>query len=438
MEKKKHFLSWYFDANLLVRILIGLVLGAIVGLMLGSNLAGAELGKVLNVIRPFGDLFIRLLWMIMVPVIFSTLVVGAASISPSKLGKTGGTIFLVYVFSSFIAVAFGLAFAFLFQPHVAIAASAVEGAASQTRAVQSLSVTLLNIVPQNIVNAVLHSPNLLGIIFFTLCFGTSLSVLRASSNERTRNSAEAVFNVFDGIAEVMIKMVSAIMQYAPIGVFALICVVFATSGPAVIGGLAVALAAYFSAWAAYIIIWYLLICTKLIAGLPVFPFIYKVKEAFFTAFVTRSSAATLPITLECAEKAGIPKDIRSFAIPLGATINMDGTAIYQGTAIVFVALSIGHVLTGADLATIMIMATLAAIGAAGVPGAGVIMLLMVMAQIGLTPEAGTATAAAYAMILGIDALMDIGRTSANVIGDIVYVSMIGRRQGWLEMDKWGK
>jgi len=115
MEKKKHFMSWYFDTNLLIRILIGLILGAIVGLMMGSNLAGAELARVLNIIRPFGDLFIRLLWMIMVPVIFSTLVVGAASISPAKLGKVGGTIFLVYIFSSFIAVGTGWVLPFCFS-----------------------------------------------------------------------------------------------------------------------------------------------------------------------------------------------------------------------------------------------------------------------------------------------------------------------------------
>jgi len=277
---------------------------------------------------------------------------------------------------------------------------------------------------------------MLGIIFFTLFFGTALSVMRSSTNERTKNAADVVFNFFDGVAEVIIKMVGWIMQYAPIGVFALITHVFATAGPQVAGGLAMVVLACFVGYAIFIIVWYLLVCVRGIGGLSLGQFVLKAKEAFITGFVTRSSAATLPVTMEAAEKCGIPKDIRSFAVPLGVTINMDGTAIYQGVAVVFIALSVGHVLTPVDIVTVLFMATLATIGTAGVPGGGALMLLMVLSQLGLPAEAGTAVAFAYAMVLGIDALLDMGRTAINVVGDLVYTSMVCRRMGLLEMDKW--
>ena len=434
MEKKKHFLSWYFDFNLLYRILIALVLGAVIGSILGANLQGAALTRVLDIIRPFGDAFLRLLWMIMVPVIFSTLVVGAASVSPKQLGKIGSRILLIYVFTSFIAVGTGLLMGFIFQPSVEVAG--VTGAADFMRTAPSLSATLLNIIPQNIVTASMHSPNMLGIIFFTLCFGTAVSVLRETGNERSQKAAEAVFNFFDGVAEVMIKVVKGVMQYAPIGVLALICVVFATAGPRVVGGLIMVVVTCFTGYIAYIIIWYLLVCIRVIAGLSPARFVMNVKEAFITGFVTRSSLATLPVTMECAEKCGIPKNVFSFAVPLGATINMDGTAIYQGAAVVFIALSVGHVLTPMDIGTVLIMATLATIGTAGVPGGGMLMLIMVLSQIGLPPEAGTAVAAAYAMIVGIDALLDMGRTGINVTGDVVYLTALTRRMGTLDVAKF--
>ena len=426
--------GWYFNTNLLIRILIGLFLGAVVGGILGTTLEREALGRVLGIIQPFGTAFIRLLWMIVVPVVFSTLVVGAASVSPKQLGNVGGKIFLIMVFSSFIAVGTGLTMGFLFRPQVPL--GDVATAVSYVREAPALAATILNIIPQNVVDMGRHAPNMLGIIFFTLFFGTALSVMRNSENARTKNAAETVFNFFDGMAEIIIKMVGWIMQYAPIGVFALLTHVFATAGPQVAGGLAIVVVACFAGYALFIAIWYLLICVRGIAGLPLGQFIMKSKESFITGFVTRSSAATLPVTMEAAAKCGIPKEIRSFAVPLGVTINMDGTAIYQGVAVVFIALSVGHTLTPIDIGTVLLMATLATIGTAGVPGGGALMLLMVLSQLGLPAEAGTAVAFAYAMVLGIDALLDMGRTAINVVGDLVYTSMVCKRMGLLEMDKW--
>ena len=426
--------GWYFNTNLVYRILIGLVLGAVAGLVLASSLGGsAELPKVLNVIRPFGQAFIRLLMMIMVPVIFATLVVGAASVSPQQLGKIGVRIMLIYVFTSFAAVGTGLLAGAIFRPQVALVAA--ETAAGDSRQAPALSQVLLDIIPTNIVSSVSNA-QLLGIIFFTLCFGTALSILRASGNEKTKKAAELVFTFFEGIAEIMIKMVKGIMQYAPFGVFALIAVVFAESGPKVVGGLVMTVVTAYVAYLAFIIVWYLLVWVKLIGGVSIGRFVANAKEAFITGFVTRSSAATLPVMMECAQKLGIPKNVYSFAVPLGATINMDGTAIYQGVAVVFITLSVGHVLSPQDILMVLLMATLATIGTAGVPGGGAIMLLMVLTQLGLPASAGTTVAAAYAMILGIDALLDMCRTGINVVGDLVYLTGLSKRMGTLEMDKW--
>jgi len=432
MEKKKHFLSWYFDSNLIFRILIGLVLGAIAGLIFQDKILW---------IRPFGDAFIRLLMMIMVPIIFSTLVVGAASVSPSQLGKVGFRILLIYVFTSFIAVGTGLLMAAIYRPSVNLGTiGEVAGRAAETPPLPQI---LLNIIPTNIVTALgVHAapvggPNLLGIIFFTLCFGMAISIIRTTGDARMKAAAETVYNFFDGVAEVVMKIIKGIMQYAPIGVFALVAVVFAVNGSRVIGGLATVTLACYTGYISYIVIWYLLICVKLIGGLSIKRFVRNAKDAFITGFVTRSSNGTLPVTMECAVKLGIPKNVYSFALPLGATINMDGTAIYQGVCSVFIALSVwGHGFDMAQIGIVLVTATLATIGTAGVPGAGAIMLLMVLTAVGLPVEAGTAAAAAYAMILGIDALLDMGRTAINVVGDLVYCTSLCKRMGTLEMDKW--
>ena len=425
IEKKKSAFGWYFNTNLVFRILIALVLGSILGIIFGEKILW---------IRPFGDVFIRLLMMIMVPVIFSTLVVGAASVSPQQLGKVGIRILLIYVVTSFAAVGTGLLAGAIFRPRVELANFAeTAGRAAET---PSLSTVLPNIIHTNIV-ATVASAQLLGIIFFTLCFGVAIAILRGSSNERTKNAAETVFTFFDGVAEIMIKMVKGIMQYAPIGVFALMAHVFAANGSKVVGGLLWAVLTAYVGYLAFIVIWYLLIWVKLIAGVSIKRFVMNSKEAFLTGFVTRSSAASMPITMECAAKLGIPKNVYSFAIPLGATINMDGTAIYQGVATTFVALTVwGQALTVEQIGIVLIMSTLATIGTAGVPGGGAIMLLMVLTQLGLPVEAGTAVAAAYAMIFGIDALFDMCRTGINVVGDLVYLTGLTRRMGTLDMDKW--
>jgi len=429
MEKKKYFLSWYFESNLLVRIMIGLVLGILAGLIFQDKLP-------LQYIQPFGDLFIRLLRMIMVPIIFSTLVVGAATVSPVQLGKVGSKVLAVYIFTSVPAILLGIAMGAIFRPAAVITGFA--DVAGRSAEVPKLVTILLNIVPNNVMNYVV-TENLLGIIFFTLIFGMGISILRANGNERQKVVAETVFNFFDGMAEIVMKIIKGVMQYAPFGVFALVAIVFATNGPKVAGVLGLVVAAAFIGYAIWAVVWYLFIWVKLLGGLSIGRFVRDARDVFLTGFVTRSSNGTLPVTLTAAENLGIPKNVYSFAIPLGATINMDGTAIYLGLASTFMAFTcLGTNFAGQQMFQIIVLGTLGSIGTAGVPGAGAIMMLMILSGVGLPVEAGTIVAAAYAMILGIDALLDMGRTALNVTGDLVYVSVICKKDGTLDMKKWEK
>ena len=433
METKKNFMSWYFDSNLLYRILIGLVLGAVLGIVLAGNLKGDDLQKALVWTSFFGNIFVRLLNMIMLPIIISTLIVGASSVSPANLGKIGLRIIIFYLITSAVAVIIGLLMGTIFSPHAELVgfAEAAGREATQTK----ITDILLNIIPTNIFAAVVNV-TILPIIFFALVFGLAISYLRHSKELRIKNVAEAVYTFFDGVAEIIMKIIKGIMQYAPIGVFALVAGVFATNGPKVIGSLGVVTAACFIGYALHIVVVYFGLL-RVYGGMSIGRFIRDGKDPFFTAFVTRSSNGTLPVTMEAAEGMGISRDVYSFSLPLGATINMDGTAIYQGVCAIFIALSVwGHNFTIAQMGLIVLTATLASIGTAGVPGAGAIMLLMVLESVGLPVRSGTATAGAYAMILGIDALLDMGRTALNVTGDLVCTAVVSKKLDRLDMSKW--
>ena len=426
-ENKKGALDWYFKSNLLLRILIGLILGVIVGLVAGESILW---------ISPLGDLFVRLLKMIVMPVIFATLVVGAASISPAELGKVGIKIVLFYLLTSAFAVAIGLIAANVFQPGAGLELTGTAGAAGRSLEQPSLKDTLLNIVPTNPFAAI-TSGNVLPTIFFAILFGIGISMLKISADERIKRAGETLFNIFDGAAEVMYIIVRWVLQYAPIGVFALLAVVFAKQGPAAAGPLGKVVFTVYLALIFHVVVVYggLLKLNKLRFG----KFLKGAREAMVTAFVTRSSSGTLPVTMRAAENnLGVDRSIYSFTLPLGATINMDGTAIYQGVCALFIGFAIGLPLTFAQQITIIITAVLASIGTAGVPGAGAIMLLMVLQSVGLPLEEGSAVAAAYAMILGVDAILDMGRTSVNVTGDLTGTTLVAKSEKQLKLEYLSK
>jgi Na+/H+-dicarboxylate symporter len=422
-EEKKGFMDWYFKSNLLMRILIGLIFGAIVGLLAGPYILW---------VQPFGDLFIRLLKMITVPVIFFSLIVGTASISPKRLGRVGVKIILYYLVTTVFAVAIGLIFTNLFKPGAGLELAVGEAAGKElTR--PSIINTLLAIVPTNPVEA-LAKGDVLPIIFFAIFFGIGLAVLRESEKEDIKSAADVVVTFANGTVEVMYRVVGWVLQYAPIGVFALIAVVFAKQGPKVVGPLALVTLTVYIALAIHVLVVYGTFLR--VFGLRLGKFLKMAKEAMITAFVTRSSSGTLPVTMKNTENMGVPRGIYSFTLPLGATINMDGTCIYQGVCALFVAFAIGRPLSFSEQMIVVLTATLASIGTAGVPGAGAIMLLLVLDSVGLPVEPGSAVAAAYAMILGIDAILDMGRTCINVTGDMVGTAVVAKSEGELDITNW--
>ncbi len=424
-DTKKGMFDWYFKSSLLIRILLGLVLGAIVGIIAGPSIYW---------VNPFGALFIRLLKMIVMPVVLSSLVVGAASISPAELGKVGVKIILYYLLTSAFAVAVGLLMGNLFKPGMGLALGTAADAAGRVLKQPKFIDTLLAIIPKNPFGA-LSSGAVLPTIFFAIIFGIGISYLKISTVTRLKKVGSVLFDVFDGTAEVMYMVVRGVLQYAPIGVFALIAVVFAKQGPKAVGPLGVVTLASYLGYIIHVLIVYggLLILNKF----NPLKFFKKAQTPMVTAFVTRSSSGTLPVTMSTAENnLGVSKKVYSFTLPLGATINMDGTAIYQGVCALFIGFAIGMPLSFAQQMTVIITAVLASIGTAGVPGAGAIMLLMVLNSVGLPVEAGTPVAAAYAMILGIDAILDMGRTSVNVTGDMTGTLLVAKSEKEVDMTKW--
>jgi Na+/H+-dicarboxylate symporter len=424
--------DWYFKSNLLMRILIGLVAGVVAGIILGF-MPDAVKGFT-DFVKPFGDIFVRLLRMIVVPVIFLSLVAGAASIAPNRLGRVGVKIMVYYLLTSAFAVGIGLVFANIFRPGLGMSIVGAAGAAGKAAAAPTMVQVLLNIIPTNPIDS-LAKGDVLPIIFFAVVFGIAVAYVKDSKDASLARAAGTVLDVANGAVEAMYKVVAGIMQYAPVGVFVLISIVFAQQGPRALGPLLIVTLTVYLGLILHLVGVYggFLAINKF--GL--IKFLKRGNEAMITAFVTRSSGGTLPVTLRNTEdNMGVPRSISSFSLPLGATINMDGTAIYLGVCAMFIGYAIGQPLTFNQQMTVVITATLASIGTAGVPGAGAIMLLMVLESIGLKVTEGSAVATAYAMILGIDALLDMGRTCLNVGGDMVGTLVVAKSEKELDMSKW--
>ena len=433
MAEKKGMLDWYFKSNLLSRIMIALIAGVVVGIALGYGDPETSKAFVDNT-KFLGDIFIRLLKMIVVPVILFSLIGGAASIAPSKLGRIGVKIIAFYMATSALSVALGLLFANLLQPGAGMNLVGSAGAAGKAAAAPSLATVFMNIIPTNPAES-LAKGDVLPIIFFAMLFGLSIAFLKDSKDPTLVKGANTLYDVVTAAAETMYKIVHGIMQYAPIGVFFLIAIVFAQQGPKALGPLLMVTLAVYLGLVAHLFLCYGGFLAVFNLGL--FRFLRGANEAMITAFVTRSSSGTLPVTMRVSEEnLGVPRNISSFTLPLGATINMDGTAIYLGVCAMFIGYATGHPLTIDQQLTVVITATLASIGTAGVPGAGAIMLLMVLESIGLKVETGSAVAAAYAMILGIDALLDMGRTSLNVTGDMAGSAIVAKAERELDVEKW--
>lgn len=427
--EKKSLLKKYLEFNVLYKILIGLVIGAVAGIILASSGVTALPAW----ISMFGTIFTRLLKMIIIPMILGSLVVGASSVSPANVGKVGIRVVIIYLITSAFGVIIGLLMGNIFQPHAELAAvTELAADAAGKTAETNVWEVISNIIPTSVLKSLVDE-TVLQVIFFALLFGLCLSFMKVSDDERIRRISNTSFEVFDCLTEIMLKIVAGIMQYAPIGVAVLICEVFAKNGAKVAGALLTVTIACFLGYAIHIVFVYggLLKIYKIKIG----TFFKEARLPFITAFVTRSSNGTLPTTMAAAENLGVDKEVYGFSLPLGATINMDGTAIYQGVCAFFLVMSVyGRALTFGEMSMIVLLATLASIGTAGVPGAGAIMLAMVMQGINLPIEAGTVLAGAYAMILGIDAILDMGRTALNVTGDLTCTCCIAKKLGFIRED----
>ena len=362
-------------------------------------------------LKPFGDLFVRLLKMLIVPLVFATLVVGVASISPAKLGRMGGWAILFYYGTGIIAVSIGLILANVTR--IGTGMPIGELAAVEAKAVPALSEVLLNIVPTNPVGAMAQG-QILPIILFAILFGIALNL--------AGKVAEPLYNVIDGMANAMFKLVSIVLYYAPIGVFALIGWTVAKFGVAVLLPFAALILVCYLGYALHVGITYSLIL-RFVAKVNPWKWLTKIKEAPVFAFVTCSSSATLPVTMRvCRENTGMSKETSGFILPAGSTLNMDGTGLYQGVAAIFLANAFGIDIGIGGNITIMITALLASIGTAGVPGAGLIMLMVVLGAVGIPLEG-------VAFIAGIDRILDMGRTAVNVIDDTVCAAVVSRFEG---------
>ena len=382
-----------------------------IGFILGI-VAGAVFGEKVQIIDPIGKIFLTLLKMLIVPLVFSSLVVGAASIGdPRDLGRIGIKTIFFYLATTAVAITIGLLLGNFLQPGVGMAIG--EGVAFKAPEAPSIKNVIMGIFPANPLKAAVDG-NMLQIIVFALFLGVS-AVLAGEKGK-------PFINFFDSLAETMYKLTGIVMKIAPYGVFALIAVTVSKYGMSVLAPFAKVILAVYVGCALQIILVYSGLIAVFVKKSP-FWFLKGIREAGLTAFVTRSSSATLPITMRnTQENLGISEKVSSFVLPLGATINMDGTALYQGVCALFVAQAYGLSLgMGAQL-SIILTATLASIGTAGVPGAGLIMLTLVLTAVGLPLEG-------VALVAGIDAVLDMARTAVNVIGDSCVATVVASTEG---------
>lgn len=379
--------------NLLTQILIAFVVAIILGLIFKESI---------SVLQPLGDLFLRLIKFIIAPLVLSTLVIGVASIGdPKSLGRVGSKTIGYYMITTAIAIAIGLGVAYLISPGEGLSISVPEADDVEVNESEGVVQTFLEIVPENPFSA-LAEGDILQIIFFAIFLGLAITFIG--------KKADPVYHFFDSLSEIMFHITNIIMKFAPIGVLGLVAPIIGEYGPQVLLPLLKIIIAVAIACILHAIIVYSL-SVKAFAKMSPLTFFKGISPAAIVAFSTASSAGTLPVTIKnTQESLGVSNKISSFVLPLGATINMDGTAIYQGVAVVFIAQFYGMDMTLMQLTTVVLTTVLASIGTAGVPGAGMIMLAMVLAAINLPLEG-------IALIAGIDRVLDMFRTSINIVGD---------------------
>lgn len=414
--------------QLYTKILFGLIGGVVVGVV--ANASGIEpLQDFLVAIGPFGTAWIRLIMMIVIPLVVASLMVGTASLGDlRKVGRIGGKTLVYYMLTTAVAVVIGLGISQIVKPGTGVDEAtraalseqfADQAAGNMTIAAEAPSTveTLLEMIPRSPVQAAAEF-DLLPLIIFTVIFGAAVSTL----NKEYR---DPILNFFEGVNQASMVIIDWIMVLAPYAVFILIAAVVAQFGWELLRSLLVYVLVVVAGLLIHATVTFSVIL-QVFARINPFEFFRRIRAVPVIAFSTSSSNATLPFTIETAEEeVGVPKEVASFVLPLGATMNMDGTALYQAVAVMFIAQIYGLELSVAAQLTVVLTATLASIGAAGVPSAGIITLVVVLESVGL----GSQAEAGIAMILGVDRLLDMLRSAVNVTGDLTASAVISRSEG---------
>lgn len=387
--------------SLAMQIFIALVLAILCGLALQGHSALVE-----HYIKPFGIIFLNLVKFIVVPVVLFSIMCGIISMQDiRKVGSIGLKTVAFYLCTTAFAVSIGLFFGTLFRRFFPIIATT--DLSYEVKGGISLMDTIVNIFPSNFIQPMVEA-NMLQVIVMALMLGFAI-ILVEEKNIRV----VAAFNDFN---DIFMKCMEMVLSLSPIGVFCLLCPVIAANGPKIIGSLATVLLAAYIGYIVHAVFVYSA-TVKVLGGLSPIKFFKGMMPAIMFAFSSASSVGTLPINMECTEKLGAKREIASFVLPLGATINMDGTAIYQGICAIFIASCYGIHLTLSQIITIILTATLASIGTAGVPGAGMIMLAMVLTSVGLPVDG-------IALVAGVDRIFDMGRTTVNITGDAACTMVV--------------
>jgi len=398
--------------KLWIKILIALFLGTITGLLIHESWLPEFLIEILG---PIGTIFLNLIKMIIVLLVFSSMTVGITSIhDPDKLGRVGLKTLFLYFMTTMMAIVIGIAFAEIFQPGMGLHWQASETAIVAD--VPSVKEMLLAIIPTNPIAALVEG-NVLQIIVFSLFFGIAINF----AGEKGR----PILEVLESLADVMFRLTSMIMEFSPIGVFAIIATVTSTFGFEVLIPLLKLVATYYAACVFYVVV---VFCSMLyfLARLNPLPFFKGMGDAIMVAFSTCSSSATLPVSMHCVQKnLGVSKNISNFVIPLGSTVNMNGAAIFQGMSALFIAQVYGLTLSWQTLITVVITASLSSIGAAGIPGTGFILLSVVFTSAGLPIEG-------LALLAGIDRIREMISTVLNILGDAVCAVYVAKQEGELD------
>lgn len=418
MEKKKMPLS--------IKIFIGLIVGVTLGLLsvsggpldavVFSGNAGSTFNLLKEYVKPIGDIFLNLLKFVVVPIVLLSIITGIMSLSDiKKVWSIGIKTILFYLCTTFVALVIGTVVASLFKNHFVLLDTT--GAEYQAKEAQNFIKVIADMFPTNIVAPLLNA-SMLQVIVIALFVGFAIII--------AGDKAKAFANFIESANAVFIEVMDMIIHFSPVGIVCLIAPVIAENGPKIIGSLALVIAIAYIGYILHMVITYSVMVSSIAKVGPI-KFFKGIAPAMVMAFSSASSVGTLPLNIDCTTKLGGKKDIVSFVLPLGATINMDGTAIYQAVCTVFIASCYGINLSLSQIITVIVTATIASIGTAGVPGAGVVMLAMVLQAVGLPVDG-------IALVLGVDRIFDMGRTVVNITGDSACALCVSA----IESKKYGK